>query len=79
MRRTFTVFCLLALTVTLAAQSPAGSQAKAKPFAPKAQLAAPQVLVHAVHAAAVAATCRSSLLLGNLNHQSFGGEQQTGD
>ena len=48
-------------------------------FAPKAQLAAPQVLVHAVHAAAVAATCRSSLLLGNLNHQSFGGEQQTGD
>jgi hypothetical protein len=42
MRRIFTVFCLLALTVTLAAQSPAGSQAKAKPSAPKAQLAAPQ-------------------------------------
>ena len=43
MRRTFAVFCLLALTVSLAAQSPAGSQAKAKPSAPKAQLAAPQV------------------------------------
>jgi hypothetical protein len=42
MRRSFTVFCLLALTVTLAAQSPAGSQAKAKPSVPKAQSAAPQ-------------------------------------
>jgi hypothetical protein len=42
MRRIFAVFCLLALTVTLAAQLPAGSQAKAKPPAPKAQLAAPK-------------------------------------
>jgi hypothetical protein len=43
MRRILAVFCLLAFTVTLAAQSPAGSQAKAKSSAPKAQLAPPQV------------------------------------
>jgi hypothetical protein len=43
-RRSFAVFCLAAFTVTLAAQSPAPSQAKAKPpVAPKARLAAPQV------------------------------------
>ena len=44
MRRIFTVFCLLALTVTLAAQSPAGSQAKAKPSVSKAQSDSPQVV-----------------------------------
>jgi hypothetical protein len=43
MRRFFAVFCLLAFTLTLAAQAPTGPQAKAKPSAPKAQLAAPQV------------------------------------
>ncbi|HEY1210613.1 MAG TPA: carboxypeptidase regulatory-like domain-containing protein [Terracidiphilus sp.] len=43
MRRIFAVFCLLAFAITLAAQSPAGSQAKAKSSAPKAQLAPPQV------------------------------------
>ncbi len=43
MRRSFAVFCLAAFTVTLAAQSPAGSQAKVKPAAQQApQLAAPQ-------------------------------------
>ena len=42
MRRIFAVFFLAAFTVTLAAQSPAGSQPKAKPPAPKAQLAPPQ-------------------------------------
>jgi hypothetical protein len=41
-RRILSVFCLAAFTVTLAAQSPAGSQAKPKPVAPKAQLATPQ-------------------------------------
>ncbi|MGA3068946.1 MAG: hypothetical protein ABSD43_01920, partial [Terracidiphilus sp.] len=43
-RRILAVFCLAVFTVTLAAQSPAESQAKTKPSAPKAQLAAPQVL-----------------------------------
>ena len=43
MRRILTVFCLAAFTLTLAAQSPAGSAAKPKQIAPKAQLAAPQV------------------------------------
>ncbi|MGD0294833.1 MAG: DUF4139 domain-containing protein [Terracidiphilus sp.] len=42
MRRSFAVFCLFALTLTLAAQAQAGSQAKAKPSVPKAQLAAQQ-------------------------------------
>jgi hypothetical protein len=41
-RRILAVFCIAAFTVTLAAQSPAGSQAKAKPTAP--QLAPPQVV-----------------------------------
>ena len=45
MRRILTVFFLAALTLTLAAQSPAGSQPKSKSpqpqVAPKAQLAAP--------------------------------------
>jgi len=40
MRRNYAVFCLLAFTVSLAAQTPA---VKAKSSAPKAQLAAPQV------------------------------------
>jgi hypothetical protein len=40
MRRILAVFCLLALTVTLAAQSPAGSAAKSKLASP--QVAAPQ-------------------------------------
>jgi hypothetical protein len=43
-RRILAVFCLAAFTVVLAAQPPAGSQAKPKLAAPKAQLAAPQVL-----------------------------------
>ncbi len=43
MRRILAVFCLTAFTVTLAAQSPAESDAKSKQAAPKAQLAAPQV------------------------------------
>jgi hypothetical protein len=42
-RRILAVLCLAAFTVTLAAQSPAGSAAKPKQAAPKAQLAAPQV------------------------------------
>ena len=45
MRRILAVFCLVAFTLTLAAQSPAGSQAKSKPAAaPQAQLAPPQVV-----------------------------------
>ncbi len=48
MRRILAVFCLAAFTLTLAAQSPAGSQTKAMPaappVAPKAQSPAPQVL-----------------------------------
>jgi hypothetical protein len=41
-RRILAVFCLAIFTVTLAAQSPAGSQAKVKPATP--QVAAPQVV-----------------------------------
>src|ERR1700733_13113816 len=48
-------------------------------LAPKARLPGRPVLVHAVHAAAVASASWSSLLLWNLNHQCFGGEQETGD
>jgi hypothetical protein len=45
MRRILAVFSLVAFTLTLAAQSPAGSQAKSKPAAaPQAQLAPPQVV-----------------------------------
>src|SRR5580658_4492576 len=36
-------------------------------------------LVHAVHAAAVAAACRSCLLLRNFDYEGFGGEQETGN
>ena len=43
MRRILTVFFLAALTLTLAAQSPAGSQPKSKSSEPKAKLATPQV------------------------------------
>ena len=42
MRRILTVFCFAAFTLTLAAQLPAGSAAKPKQAAPKAQLAAQQ-------------------------------------
>jgi hypothetical protein len=41
-RRILTVFCFAAFTLTLAAQLPAGSAAKPKQAAPKAQLAAQQ-------------------------------------
>lgn len=44
MRRTLAVFFLAAFTLTLAAQSPAGSQSKSKSSGPKAQLAPPQVV-----------------------------------
>jgi hypothetical protein len=43
-RRSFAVLCLAAFTVTLAAQSPVPSQAKAKSSALPAPLAAPQVV-----------------------------------
>jgi hypothetical protein len=43
-RRILAVFCLAAFTVVLAAQSPAGSQAKPKLAAPKAQSATSQVV-----------------------------------
>jgi hypothetical protein len=44
MRRVLTAFCLVAFTLTLAAQSPATPAAKPKPPAPQAQLASPQVV-----------------------------------
>jgi hypothetical protein len=44
-RRILTVFCLAAFTVTLAAQSPAGSAAKSKQTEPNAQPAPPQGVV----------------------------------
>ena len=40
MRRILALFCLIAFTVTLAAQPPAGSQAKTKPVAPASTPAA---------------------------------------
>ena len=43
MRRVLIAFCLVAFTLTLAAQSPAGVAAKSQHAAPQAQLAAPQV------------------------------------
>ncbi|MGO9316836.1 MAG: hypothetical protein ACLPXT_02470 [Terracidiphilus sp.] len=48
MRRTFTVFCLFALTVALDAQAPVGSQAKTKSSEPKAPLAAPQATTQVI-------------------------------
>jgi hypothetical protein len=46
MRRIFAVFCLLAFTMSLSAQAPAGSAAKPKLPSPQVpQLAAPQVVV----------------------------------
>jgi hypothetical protein len=51
MRRTFAVFCLLALTVSLASQAPAAPAAKPVHAAPKAQLAAPQAPPKALLAA----------------------------
>ncbi len=44
MRRVLAVFCLAAFTVTLAAQPPAGSQAKPKNPTPQASPASPQVV-----------------------------------
>jgi hypothetical protein len=44
MRRVVTVFCLVAFTLTLAAQSPATSAAKSKAAEPKAQSAQPQAI-----------------------------------
>ena len=45
----------------------------------EARMPGRQILVHAVHAAAVAAAGRSSLGLRNLDNQCFGGEQETGN
>ena len=57
----------------------AGGHFVAAVFAPKARFAGREVLVHAVHTAAVAAARRSSLGLRNLDNQCFGGEQQSRD